>query len=336
MDGAVMAAMHADPQTWEENLAIEAIVEALHANTATRLTALNDSSWCFFEGYACAFDEEDELFSQHDHAFFSSRGDKLVRGQAQATHHYEEGAHDVEASPSPISIVIGIFDDKNEGLGNRFTEEEVWAAILASPVEKASRLDDFSRTFYYVCWGTIKSDVMAIFVHFYSLVRGNFEELKTMTIVLLTEKDGGTSVGDFRPISLIHSIAKLITEVLSMRMAFMIQKTPALLLKLDIAKAFNSVSWEYLLKLVQRLGISARWRDWITALMSSSSSACSLNVVTDEDIIHQRGLRQGNTPSPLLFIIAIDPLHMLLEQETGEEILQPLPGGDKDAGQPIR
>uniref|UniRef100_A0A453FAV9 Uncharacterized protein n=1 Tax=Aegilops tauschii subsp. strangulata TaxID=200361 RepID=A0A453FAV9_AEGTS len=54
-------------------------------------------------------------------------------------------------------------------------------------------------------------------------------------------------------------------------------KTPALLLKLDIARAFDSISWEYLLELLQRLGFSARWRDWIALLLSSSTSSCILN-----------------------------------------------------------
>lgn len=35
------------------------------------------------------------------------------------------------------------------------------------------------------------------------------------------------------------------------------RKTPALLLKLDIACAFDSVSWEYILELLQHLGFSA-------------------------------------------------------------------------------
>ena len=37
------------------------------------------------------------------------------------------------------------------------------------------------------------------------------------------------------------------------------KKTPALLIKLDIAKAFDNISWEYLLELLQALGFSARW-----------------------------------------------------------------------------
>uniref|UniRef100_A0A453KFZ7 Reverse transcriptase domain-containing protein n=1 Tax=Aegilops tauschii subsp. strangulata TaxID=200361 RepID=A0A453KFZ7_AEGTS len=55
------------------------------------------------------------------------------------------------------------------------------------------------------------------------------------------------------------------------------KKTLALLLKLDIAKAFDNVSWEYILDLMQKLGFSARWRDWIALLLSTSSSSFLLN-----------------------------------------------------------
>uniref|UniRef100_A0A453F727 Reverse transcriptase domain-containing protein n=1 Tax=Aegilops tauschii subsp. strangulata TaxID=200361 RepID=A0A453F727_AEGTS len=55
------------------------------------------------------------------------------------------------------------------------------------------------------------------------------------------------------------------------------RKTPVLLIKLDIAKAFDNVCWEYLLELLQALDFSARWRDWITMLLASSTSSFLLN-----------------------------------------------------------
>lgn len=130
---------------------------------------------------------------------------------------------------------------------------------------------------------------MALFDHFYRLAGGNFADLNTALIALIPKKDGATRMGEFKPISLIHSIAKLVSKVLSMRLAAVIDKiispaqtafqrkkcihdsylyvqntvrnlhrtkTPALLLKLDIARAFDSVSWEYIMELLQKLGFS--------------------------------------------------------------------------------
>jgi hypothetical protein len=54
-DEVTMAAMRADPQILEEHLFVEATIDASRADAATRLAALNDSSWCFLEATAGAF-----------------------------------------------------------------------------------------------------------------------------------------------------------------------------------------------------------------------------------------------------------------------------------------
>jgi hypothetical protein len=54
-DEVAMAAMCADPLILEEHLAVEATVDASRADAATRLDALNDSSWRFLEATAGAF-----------------------------------------------------------------------------------------------------------------------------------------------------------------------------------------------------------------------------------------------------------------------------------------
>lgn len=100
----------------------------------------------------------------------------------------------------------------------------------------------------------------------------------------------------------------------------------SLLFKLDIAKAFDSVSWEYLFELMQRMGFSSRWRDWAALLLSTASSSCLLNGTAGHKFQHRKGLRQGDPLSPLLFILAIDPLHRLLAAATEQGVLAPLPG----------
>ena len=79
------------------------------------MAALNDSWWHFLEAAVGAFDEDYEVFSQRARAYLNSRASRLVPGAAQATHHYDEGTHDVEASPSSMSkdpIIIDISDNE--------------------------------------------------------------------------------------------------------------------------------------------------------------------------------------------------------------------------------
>ncbi|KAE8803616.1 hypothetical protein D1007_20457 [Hordeum vulgare] len=85
-------------------------MHASHADVATRLAALNDSSWRFLKATVSAFDEDYKVFSQRARAYLNSRSSKLVPGAAKATHHYEEGTLDVEAMPSSMSIEPIIID----------------------------------------------------------------------------------------------------------------------------------------------------------------------------------------------------------------------------------
>jgi hypothetical protein len=52
----------------------------------------------------------------------------------------------------------------------------------------------------------------------------NFRLLNTTFITLIPKKEGAEHVGDFRPISLIHSFAKLITKILANRLADRLDK----------------------------------------------------------------------------------------------------------------
>jgi hypothetical protein len=141
-------------------------------------------------------------------------------------------------------------------------------------------------------------------------------------------------VKDFRPISLIHSFAKIVTKILANRLAenlpkmvfpnqsalvngrnihdnsMMVretakaihrQKTPRILLKLDIGKAFDSVSWPFLLEVLRHLGFGLLWRNLIAKLLSSSSTRVLVNGEPGDFICHQQGLRQGDPLSPMLF-----------------------------------
>jgi hypothetical protein len=102
------------------------------------------------------------------------------------------------------------------------------------------------------------------------------------------------------------------------------QKHTHFLFKLDISKAFDSVSWAFLIEVMKKMGFDTIWCDMISGLLATSSTQILLNGVPGDFIVHQRGLRQGDPLSPTLFILVIDILSRLVEKASDEGRLQPL------------
>jgi hypothetical protein len=66
-------------------------------------------------------------------------------------------------------------------------------------------------------------------------------------------------------------------------------KLPALFLKLDIHKAFDTVSWSYLLEVMQALGFGPRWHEWVSILFRTTSSRVLFNGQQGPAFSHRRG-----------------------------------------------
>ena len=85
-----------------------------------------------------------------------------------------------------------------------------------------------------------------------------------------------------------------------------------MLLKIDLARAFDSVAWVFLLDVLRHMGFGLRWRNWISNILSTSSTRILLNGKPGRRICHARGLRQGDPLSPMLFVLVMEVLNRLL------------------------
>jgi hypothetical protein len=112
-------------------------------------------------------------------------------------------------------------------LESSFSKREVQDTIASLPNDKAPSPDGFTGRFYKSVWHIIKTDIMAALE---SLRFGNAHRLGLLNsayLVLIPKKADALSARDFRPISLIHSFAKLATKLLANRLGPHLQKLVA-------------------------------------------------------------------------------------------------------------
>lgn len=174
-------------------------------------------------------------------------------------------------------------------------------------------------------------------------------------LTLIPKHADAAGLGHYRPISLIHLVAKIFAKVLSLRLApklnelvspiqnafipggslhdnFVLVRqsarllhqlgAPRILLKLDLARAFDSVSWPFLFEVLRRYGFNDRFLGLIAILLSSASTRVLLNGAPRPAIWHRCGLRQGDPVSPELFVLAVDTLGRLFRRAAELKVLQ--------------
>jgi hypothetical protein len=105
------------------------------------------------------------------------------------------------------------------GFGSAVLPGEVKETIISMPSDKAPGPDGFTGIFFKECWDIIKVDVLEAFHQLHAMNGADFMFLNSANIVLIPKKPDAKSVGDYRPISLIHSIAKIFSKLLANRLA---------------------------------------------------------------------------------------------------------------------
>ena len=300
-------------------------------NTITRLKVNGD--------FTSSHDAMEQAIFEHFRGVFGTAG-------------HAEGTVDFAA--------LGIEQQDLALLEQVVSEEEVWNAIKALPPDRAPRPDGYTGAFYKHSWSVIKHDVLAaINATLFGDCKA-FGRLNGALIVLLPKTADACEPAHYRPITMIHSVAKLISKILALRLAPRMQslisheqnafirgrsihdnfkyiqraavllrktRTSKILLKLDIAKAFDTVQWSFLLDVLQAMGFGVRWRRWIATLLSTTSSSILLNGQVGRKIRHQRGVRQGDSLSPMLFICAMEVLARLFNAAREAGVLRNLADG---------
>lgn len=97
------------------------------------------------------------------------------------------------------------------------------------------------------------------------------------------------------------------------------KKLRAILLSMDAEKAFDSVGWGFLYKVMEKFGFHKKFIKSIKTLYTSPMARIKVNGGLSRTIHLQRGCRQGCPASPELFNLFIEPLAQAIRQDSGLE-----------------
>lgn len=205
----------------------------------------------------------------------------------------------------------------------------------------------------------MKKDIMVFLGEFH---RNNSltKSLNSTFITLIPKVDNPMGLTDFRPISLIGIVYKILSKVLASRIKMTIPvvvgevqsafsggkniqdgilianevveewkrcRKRGLIIKLDFEKAFDKLNWNYLLKIMERMGFPSKWREWVQECLSSARVSVLINGSPCDEFEMHKGVRQGDPLSPFLFIIAAEGLNWMIKKAEADGLVSGMPMG---------
>uniref|UniRef100_A0A251TXQ6 Putative RNA-directed DNA polymerase, eukaryota, Reverse transcriptase zinc-binding domain protein n=1 Tax=Helianthus annuus TaxID=4232 RepID=A0A251TXQ6_HELAN len=252
-------------------------------------------------------------------------------------------------SSRPVLIcpnLATITEDEAAVLVAPFSVMEVKKAVWDCEGDRAPGPDGINFRFIKKCWGLLQNDFIMMMDEFFEKEAIHIGCTSSFLALIPKCNDPGGLL-DYRPISLIGSINKVVSKVLVNRLKTVMQKLiseeqtaflanrsildgplilnelipwlkrrkkAGLIFKVDIEKAYDSLNWEFLNSIMAQMNFPLKWRNWIMAIVSSVKASVLVNGSPTQEFKCYRGLRQGDPISPFLFIIAMEALSGVMKK----------------------
>lgn len=227
------------------------------------------------------------------------------------------------------------------------TMEETKASVFGIDPTSAAGPDGLNALFYQKCWSIIVADVRNAVTTFFS--GANIPRFFSHTcLVMLPNVEFPQQLSDLSSISLCNVSSKIFSKILNARLALVLpkiismnqsgfirgreisenimlaqeiindfdkeQKCENLVMKLDMAKAYDRVAWPFLCQVMRILGFSETWILMVLCHISCNWYSIIVNGQRHGFFQSTNGLRQGDPISPSLFVISAELLSTMLNK----------------------
>nr|GEW72640.1 RNA-directed DNA polymerase, eukaryota [Tanacetum cinerariifolium] len=255
-------------------------------------------------------------------------------------------------------IFHGIINKRHSQLAIRgvFHNDEIRVAVWDCDENKSPGPDGYTFEFFRRFWNLIGPDFCSTVLCFFD--HGFFLRGCNSSFIALIPKVTDTKfITDFRPIILIGSVYKVVTKILANILAMVIsdlvsntqsafvagrqildgpfimnevlawckrKKKQAIIFKVDFAKAYDSVRWDFLLDVLQAFGFGPRWCKWICGIFSSNMASILVNGSPTAEFSFFCGLKQGDPLAPLIFILIMESLHISVSRAANDGVFKGL------------
>ncbi|KAL0346958.1 UNVERIFIED_CONTAM: hypothetical protein Scaly_1711800 [Sesamum calycinum] len=178
----------------------------------------------------------------------------------------------------------GLTDEDRRSLCVMLTLEEVREAVFSIDLDSVAGPDGFGAIFFHTCWEIISDNVFSAVTEFFRGVEMP-KGFTATTISLIPKTSSPTCWSEYRPISLCNSgfvPGRLLSDnvLLAQELVHSLESRRLdanVVFKLDMAKAYNRISWEFLYQVLRQKGFPQRW----ISLVANAVSHCWFSVLVN-------------------------------------------------------